>query len=196
MRAAVARPLRAICRHCWTWLAETSGHCGSGWLLLDCQVEVKTLPDREPASQRTPQMVDKDELLGVWRLVSAQVHMENSGEVIDVHGQNPKGSIIFEPSGRMMAIITNSVRVAPTTDAESAALYRGMTAYTGRYSIQQNTVVTRLDVAWHPSWENTEQRRFVELSGDTLKLSTPVQEHPSLPGQMHRAVFTWVREGT
>jgi hypothetical protein len=37
------------------------------------------------------------------------------------------GFVIFDP-GRMMAIITNSGRAAPANDAESAALYRGMTA--------------------------------------------------------------------
>jgi Lipocalin-like domain len=141
-------------------------------------------------------MVDKAEILGTWRLVSAQVHMEQDGRALDVHGQNPLGCVIFEPSGRMMAIVTNSSRAPPTNDAESAALYRGMTAYSGRYSIQENTVVTRLDVAWHPDWEKSEQTRFVELSGDKLVLSTPVQEHPSFPGQMHRGVFTWVRERT
>ena len=141
-------------------------------------------------------MVDKGEILGVWRLVSAQVHMEKDGAVIDVHGQNPLGFVIFDPSGRMMAIITNSGRAAPANDAESAALYRGMTAYTGHYTIQENTVVTMPDVAWHPNWENTEQRRFLELSGDKLTLSTPVQEHPSSPGQIGRAVLTWVRERT
>jgi hypothetical protein len=141
-------------------------------------------------------MVDKAEILGVWRLVSAQVHMENNDRVIDVHGQNPLGRVIFEPSGRMMAIVTNSNRVAPTNDVGSAALYRGMTAYTGRYSIQGNVVITKLDVAWHPDWESTEQKRFVELSGDKLTLSTPMQEHPSFPGQMHRAIFIWARERT
>ena len=25
--------------------------------------------------------------------------------------------------------------------------------------------MTKVDVAWHPAWENTEQRRFFELSG-------------------------------
>jgi hypothetical protein len=66
-------------------------------------------------------MVDKSEILGVWRLVSAQVHMEKDGAVIDVHGQNPLGFVIFDPSGRMMAIITNSGRAAPANDAPDRA---------------------------------------------------------------------------
>jgi len=67
-------------------------------------------------------MVDKNEILGAWRLVSAQVHTENNGAVIDVHGPHPLGSVMFEPPGRMMAIVTGSGRVAPANDAESAAL--------------------------------------------------------------------------
>ena len=139
-------------------------------------------------------MVAENEPIGVWRLVSAQVRMETTGEIIDVHGPNPLGFAIFEPHGRAMFIITNSRRASPANEAESAALHRGMTAYTGRYDFQQNMIVTNVDVAWHPGWENTEQRRFIELSGDRLTLSTAVQEHPSHPGQMHRGVFTWRRE--
>jgi hypothetical protein len=145
---------------------------------------------------REVSMTVEKTLLGVWRLVSAQVRMETTGESIDVHGPNPLGFAIFEPHGRAMFIITTSGRASPANDAESAALHRGMTAYTGRYDIQHNMVVTTVDVAWHPDWEQTEQRRFVELSGDTLTLSTAVQEHPSHPGQMHRGVFTWERERT
>ena len=130
---------------------------------------------------------------GVWRLVSAQVRMEDNGESIDVHGPNPLGFAMFEPGGRAMFIITHSGREAPANDAESAALYRGMTAYAGDYQVEQGEVVTKVDVAWHPAWENTEQRRFFELSGDTLKLSTAVQEHPSHPGRLHRGILTWAR---
>ena len=137
---------------------------------------------------------ENSELLGVWRLVSAQVWMEDNGEVIDVHGPNPLGVAVFEAAGRVMFIITPSGREAPANDAEAAALYRGMTAYTGNYQVECGEVVTKVDVAWHPTWEKSEQRRFFELSGDTLLLSTAVREHPSHPGRLHRGIFTWVRE--
>jgi hypothetical protein len=133
-------------------------------------------------------------LHGVWRLVSAQVRMEDTGEVIDVHGPNPRGVAILDPSGRASFIITDAGREPPRTDADSAALHRGMTAYAGRYRVEGGQLVTTVDVAWHPAWENTEQRRFLELSGDRLTLSTAVQEHPSHPGRKHRGVFVWVRE--
>ncbi|MBR1278384.1 lipocalin-like domain-containing protein [Bradyrhizobium sp. AUGA SZCCT0283] len=117
-----------------------------------------------------------------------------TGAVVDVHGPNSLGFVIFDSSGRMMAILTNSGRAPLRMTPASAALYRGMTTYTGHCTIQENTIVTTAD--WHPNWENTEQRRFLGLSGDKLTLSTPVQEHPSSPGQMGRAVVTWVRERT
>jgi hypothetical protein len=138
-------------------------------------------------------MTSGSEVFGVWRLVSAKVKVEDTGEEIDVHGENPRGFAIFEPSGRMMAIITPSGRIAPKNDAEAAALFKGMTAYTGRIRVEGNTIVTAVDAAWHPDWEKTEQMRFVDLSGDTLTLSTPVRDHPSLP-KPHRGIFTWTRE--
>jgi hypothetical protein len=139
-------------------------------------------------------MAGRSEILGVWRLVSAKVQIEETGEELDVHGENPCGYAIFEPSGRMMVIVTPSGRRAPINDAETAALFKGMTAsYTGRIRTEGNTIVTAIDAAWHPDWETTEQMRFVELLGDTLTLSTPVRDHPSLP-MPHRGVFTWTRE--
>ena len=111
-----------------------------------------------------------------------------------MHGPDPRGYGIIEPAGRLMFIITNSGRAPPANETESAALYRGMTAYAGRYRVEHNQVVTKLDVAWHPAWENTEQRRFFEVSGDTLTLTTMVQEHPLHPGRMHRGIFIWTRE--
>jgi Lipocalin-like domain len=136
-----------------------------------------------------------DALNGVWRLVSAQVRMEDTGETVDVHGPDPVGYAIFEPGGRVMFLITPAGRARARDDAAAAAHLRGMTAYTGRYRIEGDQVVTAVDAAWLPGWENSEQRRYFELAGDTLTLKTPVQEHPSHPGRKHRGVFAWVREG-
>ena len=138
--------------------------------------------------------IESDALNGAWRPVSAQVRMEDNGETIDVHGPDPVGYAIFEPGGRAMFLITPAVRVPAGDDAAAAAHHYGMTAYAGRCKIEGDQIVTAVDAAWLPGWENSEQRRHFELAGDTLTLKTPVQEHLSHPGRMHRGVFKWVRE--
>ena len=137
---------------------------------------------------------DYQRLLGVWRLVSAQVQNEDTGEVRDLHGPNPRGFAVFSPEKRVSIIITASERDPPGSDAEAAKLFRGISAYTGRFTIKANRVITEVDVAWHPAWEDTQQPRFYELKGDTLTLRTELQDHPSYPSWRLRGVVIWVRD--
>jgi hypothetical protein len=103
--------------------------------------------------------------------------MEDTGEVVERH--DPRGYAVFEPGGRMMVVMATAGISPPRGDAEAAALFDNMTAYTGRYCVEGNRLTVEVDVAWHPDWEGTEQIRFVDLDGDRLTLSTGVQEHPS-----------------
>ena len=134
------------------------------------------------------------ELLGVWRLVSAKAQTEDTGEALDLLGADPQGFIVFGPDGRMMTVLTASGRAPPANETEMAAAFRGMTAYTGRFTVEQDRVVTKVDVAWHPAWENTRQIRFFKLEGDRLTLTSEVQGHPSHPGRKLRGVIVWTRE--
>ncbi len=133
-------------------------------------------------------------MLSVWRLVSAQVRNEDTGEVRDLHGPDPQGFAVFSPEGRVSIVITASGRKPPTSDAEAAALFRGISAYTGRFTVEGNRVVTEVDATWHPAWEGTRQPRFYELDGDRLTLRTDVQDYPSFPGWRLRGVIAWVRD--
>jgi Lipocalin-like domain len=132
-------------------------------------------------------------LLGTWRLESLRLQMEDTGEVIEPFGPDPRGSIIFTLDGRMMTVITASRRTPPTTEAEMAVAFRSMMAYTGRFTIEQDRVVTTVDAAWNPAWEETRQIRFFELAGDRLTLTSEVQGHPAHPGRTLRGIIVWTR---
>jgi hypothetical protein len=137
---------------------------------------------------------DHAALLGVWRLISAQVHYEDTGEVQDLHGPNPQGFAIYSPDGRMGVIITASGRKPPQDDAEAAALFRGISAYTGRFSVAENRITIEVDAAWHPAWENSRQTRFYELEGDRITFKTEMQDHPSHPGRQLQGIVVWTRD--
>jgi hypothetical protein len=128
--------------------------------------------------------VDAQALLGAWRLVSVRSRFEDTGEMIDIHGPAPRGFAIFGADGRMMVIIAES----------GARPDRTVTAYTGRFNVRPDRLVTKVDVAWHPAWEGSEQHRFLAAQGAELLVQTPLQDHPLHPGRMHRAIVTWVRE--
>ena len=134
-----------------------------------------------------------DTLLGVWRLVSAQIRFEDTGEVADVHGPDPQGVAVFT-EGRMTVLFTASGRRPPTNEAETAALFRNMSAYTGRFTRQGDRIVTEVEVAWHPAWDGSRQPRFLRLEGSRLTLSTEVQGHPSYPGRPFRGTVVWTRD--
>ncbi len=128
--------------------------------------------------------IDAHALIGAWRLLSIRTRLEGMGEPVDILGPSPRGFAMFGADGRMMVLIAGS----------GAGPGRGMAAYTGRFDAGPARLVTRVDVAWHPSWEGSEQRRFLELRGDELTVLTPPLDHPLRPGEPHRAVVTWVRE--
>jgi hypothetical protein len=133
-------------------------------------------------------------MLGVWRLVSAQVRYEDTDEVHDLHGPDPRGFITFNSEGRVAVITTASGRKSPKDDAEAAALFPDMSAYTGRFTVAWNRVITEVDAAWHPAWEDSQQPRFHELEGNRLTLKTEVQDHPAHPSRQLQGIVVWTRD--
>jgi len=133
-------------------------------------------------------------LLGTWRLESLRLRMEDTGDIVEPFGPDPRGSIIFTPDGRMMTVITASRRAPPTTETETTAAFRGMMAYTGRFTVERDRVVTEVDAAWNPAWEGTRQVRIAKLEGDRLTLTSEVQGHPLYPGRKLRGIMVWARQ--
>jgi Lipocalin-like domain len=131
-------------------------------------------------------------LVGSWKLVSFGFAIEGSDERGNVYDEHPAGSLTFTPNGRMTAILTGGDRAAI---ADPQELFAGMMAYSGHYRYQGTDIfVVNVDVAWHPSWVNTEQTRFFEIDGDTLSVTSPPQAHPKFPGRLVRGIVTCRKE--
>jgi hypothetical protein len=130
-------------------------------------------------------------LFGTWKLISNRIRMEDTGEEFDLFGENPRGVITFAPNRRMTAILTTAERPSPVSEKDLRAIVMGMSAYAGRYAIQDDHLVINPDVAWLPY---PRQIRYFELDGDRLTLRTPVQELPIRPGRLLRNTIVWARE--
>lgn len=138
--------------------------------------------------------IDRNSLVGLWKLKSIQFEAADTGEIADVFGPNPSGYLIHTGEGRMMAMLMRSDRTPPKEDADGSALFKTMMAYTGNYRIEgDDKFVTHVDLAWHPGWHGTEQIRFFKLEGDTLSIMTAQQANPMLGGRIGRGIITWTR---
>ena len=141
-----------------------------------------------------------DQLAGAWRLVSYEIE-RSSGASTHPLGRDPAGLLVYGPGDVMSVQIMQRRRpafVAPdprrgTTD-ETAAAFRSYLAYAGTYEVRpdESLVVHRIEIAWFPNWEGTEQKRFFQLGGERLTLRSPPWAHA---GGTSLGVLVWERLG-
>lgn len=139
-------------------------------------------------------MVDnmKERLLGTWALVSAVREEVATGKVYPQFGEGASGYISYQPDDRMMVLITGPGRKPATTDAERARLNQTMLSYAGRFVIEPDAVVHRIDVAWNPSLVGVDQRRYVTFEDDRLILRG-APGPSAVDGVVAKATITWAR---
>ena len=138
---------------------------------------------------------DHSKMLGVWRLVSYDLEFQDTGERRPVFGKKPVGYIIFTPEGRMMAYLEAENRKAPQNAEEQAAAYRTLHAYSGKYRLEGDKWVTKVDAAWNVSWVGTDQERFYKFDGKQLHvISQWLPGGPQFGGRTVRGFLAWERE--
>jgi len=137
-------------------------------------------------------------IIGTWKLISFEIQREN-GEVIYPFGKNAQGSLIYTGSGRFSVQLMRPDRPKFAswdqmrgTAEEIKANYEGFVSYYGSYEFDRRKgfVIHHVEGSLFPNWEGQRQKRFFELSGNRLKLSTP----PTLWGGGEVVgVLTWER---
>jgi len=141
--------------------------------------------------------VAQNKLIGTWKLVSVQYEFADTREFVDMYGAKPLGYLMITQDRRMMTIITSDGRAPPKGEADEAALFKSMMAYSGEFRLEgDDQFITKAEVAWHPAWVGTEQARFFEVDGDKLSIITAQVAHPMFPGRMGRGVVKWHRAQT
>ena len=130
-------------------------------------------------------------IVGSWKLVSFQFVSEGSDKRFDAYDEHPEGFAIFTEA-RVLFLLTADDRLAT---APAGELFDLMMAYSGRYRMEGDRIITTVDSAWHPAWIGIEQTRVFKRDGDTLALmAADFLEFPKFPGQRVRGTVMWQRE--
>jgi lipocalin-like protein len=135
-------------------------------------------------------------LVGTWTLKSARSEIVATGETAPLWGEHPGGTLIYTAEGRMTALVLAEGRSTPKgatpTDEEAVALFRGMVAYAGRYTVEPSRVIHHVEQSWDQARTGTDVVRFYRLEGNRLTLTTAPAPNPR-DGKMSVSTLVWER---
>lgn len=120
----------------------------------------------------------KDQIVGVWTLVSEDVTMADGSHTAPF-GTNPKGIVIFDPSGHFALQLMRSDlpkfasnnRTLGTAE-ENKAVVQGLLSEFGTYSVSDGNMVFHLEGCSFPNWIGGDHQRPFTISGDQLTWKT------------------------
>src|SRR5262245_66441075 len=115
---------------------------------------------------------ESNPLIGNWKLVSQQAIVDGAAPQ-HTFGSNPNGYMILTRERRMIGIITAEKRQSGSSDADRVALHKSMFAYSGKYRIEGNELITIVDVSCNEAWNGAEQRRHCRFEVAELILDRP-----------------------
>jgi hypothetical protein len=114
---------------------------------------------------------DRGKLIGTWRLVAFKVQASDTKETKDALGPKPGGRLILTATGYITNYRVADGRKAAQTDAERSQLLLTMAAWTGRYRVEGNKLLIKIDSSWNERETGAETTRTYAFEGDKLTLS-------------------------
>ena len=123
-------------------------------------------------------------LVGTWEVLEL-VDTDASGRTTYPYGQQPRGYIVYDPTGhvhiqvmRMPATLPFAAGDANGTDREVRNAYDGYVAYFGTYDVDESRsqVIHHVQGSLMPSYTDTDQPRPVKVRGDELVIEGAVAE--------------------
>ena len=139
-------------------------------------------------------MESNQSLIGIWKLFSYEVEVQETGEVFYPLGQKPSGFICITENNHVMVTLTGEGRRPASSSEDSAELLNSLVSYAGTYRIEGNEWITSVHVAWKPDWVNTEQRRQFEIKDKRLRVLTTWRIMPNWADKgLQRSILTFVK---
>jgi hypothetical protein len=133
-------------------------------------------------------------LLGNWKLVSFYTEDTQTKQRVNAYGEHPTGAIGFTAAGRFFAFATADGRKAAQTPEEQAAAYRTVIAYTGKWRVDGDKFITKVDVSANPALVGSEQVRYWRIVDGKLHITTAPLPNPNVPGSTMIGTLVWDRE--
>jgi len=143
----------------------------------------------------------REQMIGTWELVSWTWTFDEDGRVEPerTFGQDAFGRIIYSADGYMCAALMKRNRPNFTskdlrggTNEEKLAAFETYIAYCGKFEVSEDdrSVVHTVDTSLYPNWTGSLQKRYVDLSGGKLTLTTPKF---LIKGEQAVGILTWQR---
>lgn len=122
-----------------------------------------------------------NQLTGTWKFISLS-GKSIQDEVIYPYGEQLFGMLMYDHKGYMSALLMDPDRprfvsgdMMKGTPDELKTAFEGFDAYCGTYTLDEHnsTVTHHVQGAKFPNWIGTDQQRFFDISGDTLRITAP-----------------------
>ena len=128
---------------------------------------------------RAQQTITKAELIGSWKVLSLKA--TNGDKVTYPLGEQVTGYVTITPT-RFWLLFVDATRKAPVapalTDAEAVAMMKTQVAWTGKYTMAEQTaegikLTAHVDAASSQAIFNTDRVYFIRVDGDKIIVKSP-----------------------
>jgi len=134
--------------------------------------------------------------VGTWTLLSYTEKDPMTGEISSPYGLFPTGISSYSPDCHMYEMIVSEHRAAPAsvvpTDAEKIALFDGLIAFSGEYTIDGGQFEYQVDASWNQSWTGRTQRRQFRIEENNLYVELPPTRNRD--GKLTTPMLIWTRK--
>jgi hypothetical protein len=140
-------------------------------------------------------------LVGVWELASIDIEFRDDGTRRPASRSVPSAYLMFTPLGRLLAMLTRPI-CAPASGEwlgagrDGEALFRATFAYSGRYRLEQDRWVTRVDRTWNDAWTDAVQAHAYRLDHGRLTVLSPWLLGDKEGDRLQRMLFSFERMKT
>ncbi|MBM3531183.1 MAG: lipocalin-like domain-containing protein [Alphaproteobacteria bacterium] len=123
-------------------------------------------------------------IVGTWRLKSTLGRDDAGKELEPPYGPLAMGLVVFQPDGRMMAVLCDGRKALPN------GAPRQFMSYAGNYTFDGTTLSTRVDASSEASRVGGDQVRTVRFENGLMVLAPPRRLYA---GFMQHQELAWER---